>query len=114
MRKKQIGLAGLGGLVYSTNPEAMQVPEAEPVTTPQASEQLLTVVIDKKRRAGKTVTLITGFIGTAEDLIDLSKQLKTKCGVGGSAKDNEIILQGDYKNKVAEYLKEWGYNVKMK
>lgn len=113
MAKKTFGLNNIGGLVYSTNPDAIKRIEDEIVATLEPSKQLLRVQIDKKKRAGKSVTLITGFVGTEEDLEGLGKQLKTKCGVGGSAKDGEIIIQGEYKEKVGELLKGWGYKVKI-
>ncbi len=111
--KKYNGLSALGGLVYSTNPDAIQ-PEQDPgaETLPPAQQQLR-VETDRKRRAGKSVTLVTGFIGSEEDLQDLGKQLKTRCGVGGSAKGGEILIQGEYKEKVVVLLREWGYKVKV-
>ena len=88
----------------------MQPQEAEPVTTPANELQKLKVRIDKKQRAGKTVTLVEGFEGNEQDLTELGKKLKTKCGAGGSAKDGLIIIQGDYKEKIAQWLKDWGYS----
>lgn len=96
-------------LVYSTNPEAMKEEEPEIVETLDPKEQKLLVKLDTKKRAGKTVTLIIGFVGNDEDLNHLGKKLKTKCGTGGSVKDGEIIIQGDYKTKITNWLREWGY-----
>lgn len=97
-------------VVYSTNPdfnyECIEEEEAE--TLPK-NQQKLRVGIEKKGRGGKTVTIIKGFIGSEEDLKDLSKWLKTKCGVGGSAKEGEIIIQGDFKQRIIELLKAEGY-----
>lgn len=97
-------------VVYSTNPdfnyECIEEEEAE--TLPK-NQQKLRVGIEKKGRGGKTVTLIKGFIGSEEDLKDLGKLLKTKCGVGGSAKEGEIIIQGEFKQRIIELLKVEGY-----
>lgn len=100
-------------VVYSTNPDfkyetADPAPQSE---TLRPERQKLAVILDKKQRGGKKVTLITGFIGTEEDLKNLSKELKTLCGTGGSAKDGEIIIQGDFRDKVGEYLKKRGYKI---
>jgi translation initiation factor 1 len=98
------------GIVYSTNPNFSFEPEhEEEVNTLAPAEQVLRVVLDKKQRAGKVVTLITGFVGTEDDLQKLGKDLKTKCGTGGSVKDNEILIQGDYKEKIVKWLQDWGY-----
>jgi translation initiation factor 1 len=108
MSKKKNNAAG--GIVYSTDPNYsfQQEPEEE-VNTLAPAEQVLRVILDKKQRAGKVVTLVTGFIGKEEDLEKLGKELKTKCGTGGSVKDGEILIQGDYKDKVVKWLLDWGY-----
>lgn len=100
--------------VYSTNPDFKFESEEEEIETLPNSKQQLIVSIDKKQRKGKTVTLIEGFIGKTEDLEALAKLLKTKCGVGGSAKDGEIVIQGDFKQKVKEMLEKEGYKVKLR
>lgn len=98
-------------VVYSTNPDFQYETEEniEEPTLP-AAQQRLRVQLDRKNRGGKVVTLITGFTGTEEDLKELGRMLKNKCGVGGSAKDGEIIIQGDFKQKVIELLKKEGYS----
>lgn len=101
------------GIVFSTNPD--QVLSAfedlqEDIKTP--TKQDLRVQLDKKQRGGKAVTLVTGFLGKDDDLKDLGKLLKTKCGVGGSAKDGEILIQGDFRQKVMDILINEGYKVK--
>jgi translation initiation factor 1 len=97
-------------VVYSTNPYFnYEVDDDEEQTTLPPSQQRLRVQLDRKNRGGKVVTLITGFAGTEDDLKELGKFLKSKCGVGGSAKDGEIIVQGDFKQKVLELLKKEGY-----
>ncbi len=108
MPKNKLSFSDLGSLVYSTNPEAMRVEET-PIETLPAEKQKLIVLLDKKQRKGKTVTLIQGFEGEEEALNDLAKTLKTKCGIGGSAKDGEIILQGECKDKDISILQQLGY-----
>lgn len=101
------------GIVYSTNPSFQyETNDQEQTETLSPHLQNLKVQLDRKQRAGKQVTLITGFVGSEEDLINLSKVLKTKCGVGGSAKDGEIIIQGDFRDKVIALLTQEGYKVK--
>ena len=97
------------GFVYSTDPTFKFEHEHETVETLIPSQQKLRVRLDTKQRAGKAVTLIEGFIGKREDLEELGKKLKTYCGTGGSAKDNEIIIQGDQREKVMQWLKTNGY-----
>lgn len=97
-------------VVYSTNKDYnYEMEDDEEQITLPASQQRLRVQLDRKNRGGKVVTLVTGFVGTENDLKELGKLLKSKCGVGGSAKDGEIIVQGDFKQKVLELLKKEGY-----
>lgn len=97
--------------VYSTDPDfMMQQNQQESITTLSAEHQKLKVTLDKKQRAGKVVTLITGFEGKEEDILDLSKQLKSVCGTGGAVKDNVIIVQGDNRQKIFQWLQKNGYN----
>jgi translation initiation factor 1 len=101
------------GTVYSTNPDFQYETDAHrDAETPAPNQQNLRVQLDKKLRNGKKATLITGYMGKEEDLKALAKILKTKCGVGGSAKDGEILVQGDFCNKVIEILKAENYKVK--
>ena len=100
------------GMVYSTNPDFEFDYNEEEIETLPNNQQNLKVVIDKKNRKGKMVSLVTGFIGTDDDLKALGKLIKTKCGVGGSVKDNEIIIQGDFISKIKEILTKEGYKVK--
>ena len=97
-------------VVYSTNPDYQyeNIGEEKAETLPK-NQQKLRVSMEKKGRGGKTVTLIRGFVGTEDDLKELGKLLKTKCGVGGSAKDEEIIIQGDFKQRIIDLLKAEGY-----
>lgn len=100
-------------IVYSTNPDYnYEYDQEENKETLPPEKQDLRIQLDTKSRNGKAVTLITGFIGNYEDLKELGKKLKSKCGVGGSAKDNEIIIQGDHRNKVLNLLIDMGYKAK--
>lgn len=100
------------GVVYSTNPNFEYEYEKDEIKTLPNQEQLLEVWIDKKHRAGKTCVLIKGFIGRNDDLKSLAKTLKSKCGVGGSVKNAEIIIQGDVRDKAIEILQSLQYNTK--
>ncbi len=87
------------GTVYSTDPDfSYHYDEKKDVATPDPSKQTLYVQLDRKKRKGKVVTLVTGFVGKDDDLEELGKELKKKCGTGGSVKDGEIIIQGDFKS----------------
>ena len=99
------------GIMYSTNPDFEYEYENQEMETLPASKQNLKVCIDK-HRAGKIAVIIKNFIGTTDDLKALGKLLKTKCGVGGSAKNSEIIIQGNVREKVMEILEKEGYNYK--
>jgi translation initiation factor 1 len=102
-------------VVYSTNPNfSYEIEQEEEQETLAPNNQLLYVSIDRKNRGGKEATLVEGFVGTQDDLSDLAKMLKSKCGVGGSAKDGVIIIQGNFKQKVADLLLQAGYKVKLK
>ena len=97
-------------IVYSTNPDYhYETEEENEEATLPPQQQRLRVQLDRKNRGGKVVTLITGFVGNEDDLKELGKLLKTKCGVGGSAKDGEIIIQGDFKQRIIDLLKAEGY-----
>lgn len=101
------------GVVFSTNPDFQyEQQEEEQAVTLEPAKQNLIVTIDRKGRGGKQVTLVSGFVGTDEDLADLGRTLKTECGVGGSAKNGEIVLQGDFRDRVTSLLKDMGYRAK--
>ncbi len=101
------------GMVYSTNPDyQFQEEETNEQETLPANQQKLVVKIDRKGRGGKQVTVVEGFVGTEDDLADLGKTLKTKCGVGGSAKDGVILVQGDQRDKITAILTDLGYKAK--
>lgn len=99
------------GIVYSTNASFeynYNTPQETATLSPQ--QQPLRISLDRKHRGGKQVTLITGFLGSNDDLQALGRQLKSACGAGGSAKDGEIIVQGDFRDKIFDLLKRNGYN----
>ena len=98
------------GVVYSTNPNyQFQYDEPSAVETLPAAQQRLRVRIERSGRGGKTVTIVDKFVGTVSDLEDLGKILKTRCGVGGSAKEGQIIIQGDFRDRVVALLQDLGY-----
>lgn len=98
------------GVVYSTNPDFEYTQGGDEADAQPASKQRLRVLLDRKKRGGKEVTLVTGFQGPESELKALGKMLKSKCGVGGSAKDGEIMVQGDHRDRVVELLREAGYS----
>jgi translation initiation factor 1 len=100
------------GFVYSTDPNFSYQPETDSQQETLApAKQRLRIVLDTKQRAGKAVTLVTGFIGSSDDLELLGKQLRNYCGTGGAVKEGEILVQGDQRNKVKQYLQKQGYGV---
>lgn len=100
-------------MVYSTNPDFhYELSQEEEAETLPPSQQQLRISLDKRNRNGKSVTLVTGFVGKEADLKELTKMLKSKCGVGGSCKEGEILIQGDFRNKVLEILQASGYRAK--
>lgn len=96
-------------VVYSTNPNFNFEEESDEIETLDNQHQQLKVCIDRKQRKGKSVTIISGFLGSDEDMQNLAKTLKTKCGVGGNVKDGEILIQGELKDKVYDLLINLGY-----
>lgn len=108
MSKKKIN--SFGGLVYSTNPDFKLADESHnEQETIEPAQQKLRIRLDTKHRAGKAVTLIEGFTGTVNDIEDLGKKLKSFCGTGGSVKEGEIIVQGDNREKILQWLLKNGY-----
>ncbi|MGC4101647.1 translation initiation factor [Ferruginibacter sp.] len=110
MSKKKSSLNSFGGLVYSTNPDVkLDEENNEQAETLAPAQQKLRIMLDKKQRAGKMVTLIEGFIGNDADREELGRKLKAFCGTGGSVKDGEILVQGDNRDKVLQWLQKNGY-----
>jgi len=101
------------GIVYSTNPNFVFESEEEEVPVVPPEQQTLYISLDKKQRNGKKVTLIIGFQGPEDALKELAKDLKSQCGVGGSSKDGEILIQGDFRPKVKALLEKKGYKTKV-
>ena len=113
MKPNKKSLSDLGGIMYSTDPTfSYDAEDAAPEEKIPANQQNLRVTLDRKNRGGKAVTLITGFRMGDEEIEKLGKQLKTKCGVGGSAKDGEILIQGDFRDKIVDILQKEGFKVK--
>ncbi len=114
MAKKKLGLEDLGGFVFSTNDDFDEndLVENNDEEFIEPRDQELEAHFSNKGRGGKTVTIIKGFQGPEEDLVALGKMLKKKCGVGGSTKNGEIIIQGDDREKIMQILEKEGYNVK--
>lgn len=107
-----MGKNNKGGYVYSTNPnESWDDDDDDNQESVPFSDQKLYVSIDRKNRGGKEVTLIEGFEGPEDELKDLGKTLKSKCGVGGSAKNGEIMIQGNFRDKIMDLLKGLGFKV---
>ena len=109
MKKKTKPNSVSNGIVYSTDPSFSLPGNESPVDTIPSTSQQLKIKLDTKQRAGKAVTLVQGFVGKEEDLQQLGKKLKNFCGTGGSVKDGEIIIQGDHREKVLQWLVKSGY-----
>lgn len=103
------------GMVYSTDPEYAYTTESDQrrdANTPPPGKQRLRVALDRRNRGGKQVTIVADFVGSEEDLKELGKRLKQKCGVGGAVKDGEIIVQGDFRDKIVALLTAEGYHAR--
>jgi translation initiation factor 1 len=113
MAKKTNDLSSLGGLVFSTNRNvSLDSNEFGEMQTLQPGEQKLKVWLEKNHRGGKVACVIKDFVGSSDDLHELATKLKQKCGTGGSAKDGEIVIQGDHRDKIISFLTQWGYQAK--
>ncbi len=113
MDKRSKKFKSFDGIVFSTNPnQAIEISENDEESLLPPKQQNLKIQLDRKQRGGKTITLITGFVGTQNELEILGKKMKNKFGVGGSAKDGEIIIQGDFKEKAFLLLTNEGYKIK--
>ncbi|MBW6490069.1 MAG: translation initiation factor [Lentimicrobium sp.] len=115
MNSKKSGISGkTGGIVYSTNPNFQYRDESEPeMATLPPQQQNLRIMLDKKLKGGKKATLVTGFTGTSADLSDLAKQLKNLCAAGGNVVDGNILIQGDFRQKIMDFFLKKGYKVKL-
>ena len=111
MSKKKTRKDWGGNMVYSTNPN-YRIEESEAGTTLLPSEQNLRIWLEKGGRGGKTASVVKGFVGSEQELKDLGKKLKSSCGTGGSAKDGEIIIQGDHRDKILDILTKAGFKAK--
>lgn len=109
--KKKFKLGEEGGFVFSTNPD-FQFPQKQEGPTKAPKDQHLKVWLEKKGRGGKTASVIKGFVGKQDNLEELAKKLKGKCGTGGSVKDGEVIIQGDHRDKIVDFLSSQGFNIK--
>ena len=108
-KKKLNNLSDLGGLVYSTDPNFSPRQEEPETESLAPDKQVLRIWLETKHRGGKTASVVSGYTGTDDDLQALAKNLKTACGTGGSAKDGEIIIQGDNRDKILQWLLKHGY-----
>ncbi len=109
-KKKASREPGSSGIVYSTDPDFRPEEDTPAEETLPSKQQKLKIRLDTRQRAGKAVTLVEGFTGKKEDLEDLGKKLKAHCGTGGSVKDGEIIVQGDQRDKILQWLLKNGYS----
>jgi translation initiation factor 1 len=112
MKNKKLDLSDLGGFVFSTNSDFKIENETEAIETLPPHQQKLEAHLDKKNRAGKVATIIKGFQGSDEDLKAFAKELKTLCGVGGTQKEGEVIIQGNFRDKIMNYLTTKGFKIK--